>query len=40
MVVVFIHIVPVRFVNQLKLKGLSLSHPVHMARCSMCEVCV
>ena len=31
MVVVFIHNVPVRFVNQLKLKGLSRSHPVHMA---------
>ena len=31
MVVVFIHNAPVRFVNQLKLKGLSRSHPVHMA---------
>ena len=31
MVVVFIHNIPVRFVNQLKLKGLSRSHPVHMA---------
>ena len=30
-VVVFIHNIPVRFVNQLKLKGLSRSHPVHMA---------
>ena len=30
-VVVFIHNVPVRFVNQLKLKGLSRSHPVHVA---------
>ena len=28
---VFIHNIPVRFVNQLKLKGLSRSHPVHMA---------
>ena len=31
MVVLFIHNVPVRFVNQLKLKGLSRSHPVHVA---------
>ena len=31
MVVVFIHNIPVRFVNQLKLKGLSRSHPVHVA---------
>ena len=31
MVVVFIHNMPVRFVNQLKSKGLSRSHPVHMA---------
>ena len=31
-VVVFIHNVPVRFVNQLKLKGLSRSHPVHVAK--------
>ena len=30
-VVVFIHNIPVRFVNQLKLKGLSRSHPVHVA---------
>jgi hypothetical protein len=30
-VVVFIHNTPVRFVNQLKLKGLSRSHPVHVA---------
>ena len=29
--VVFIHNVPVRFVNQLKLKGLSRSHTVHVA---------
>ena len=29
--VVFIYNVPVRFVNQLKLKGLSRSHPVHVA---------
>ena len=29
--VVFIHSVPVRFVNQLKLKGSSRSHPVHVA---------
>ena len=28
---VFIHNIPVRFVNQLKLKGLSRSHPVHVA---------
>ena len=31
MVVVFIHNIPVRVVNQLELKGLSRSHPVHMA---------
>ena len=31
MVVVFNHNIPVRFINQLKLKGLSRSHPVHMA---------
>ena len=30
-VVVFIHNVPVRFVNELKLNGLSRSHPVHVA---------
>ena len=30
-VVVFNHNAPVRFINQLKLKGLSRSHPVHMA---------
>ena len=30
-VVVFNHNIPVRFINQLKLKGLSRSHPVHMA---------
>ena len=29
--VVFVHNMPVRFVNQLKSKGLSRSHPVHMA---------
>ena len=29
--VVFNHNIPVRFINQLKLKGLSRSHPVHMA---------
>ena len=31
LVVVFNHNIPVRFINQLKLKGLSRSHPVHMA---------
>ena len=31
MVVVLIHNIPVRFVNQMKLTGLSRSHPVHMA---------
>ena len=30
-VVMFIHNIPVRFVNQLKLNGLSRSHPVRMA---------
>ena len=30
-VVVFNHNIPVRFINQLKLEGLSRSHPVHMA---------
>ena len=29
--VVFIHNLPVRFVNQLKLKGLRRSHPMHVA---------
>ena len=36
-VVVFIHNVPVRFVNQLKLKGLSRSHAVHMATAAVCQ---
>ena len=31
LVVVFNHNMPVRFINQLKLKGLSRSHPVHVA---------
>jgi len=30
-VVVLIHNAPVRFVNQLKVIGLSRSHPVHVA---------
>ena len=35
--VVFIHNVPVRFVNQLKFKGLSRSHPVHMTTAAVVD---